>query len=273
MNKTDPADVKLALSLCDMADEIAGAAFRRPGLVVESKVDMSPVSEADRAVELALRAEIRISRPTDQIVGEEYGEEASTAGSSATGAVRRWIIDPIDGTVNYVRNFPMWATLLALEVDGELVVGVVSAPALGRRWWAGKGLGAFAASPAGGKPTPIHVSKVANLSEAYVLGSALSSWRHRHGPAGYVELATTALWDRSLGDFWSHMLVAEGCAEVGVDPIGNLWDLAALQVIVEEAGGTFTDLGGQHRADSGHGVSTNGLFHAEVLEILNRERN
>jgi histidinol-phosphatase len=270
--QADSADVALALSLCDRADEITTAAFRRADLVVESKADRSPVSEADRAVELALKAELGAARPTDQILGEEFGHSRAPAGSPVNGLMRRWIIDPIDGTTNFIRRYPVWATLLALEVDGELSVGVVSAPALGRRWWAGRGLGAFASSPVDGEATPIHVSDIADLSNAYVLGSALSSWAHRQGPAGYVELATRAFWDRSLGDFWSHMLVAEGCAEVGVDPIGNLWDLAALQVIVEEAGGTFTDLGGRRRADGGHGVSTNGLLHTEVLEILSQGR-
>lgn len=272
MTQVDPADVELALCLCNMADAITIDAFRRADLVVDIKADHSPVSEADRAVEVALRAELSVVQPADLVLGEEYGEQPRSATSPTNGTLRRWIIDPIDGTVNFIRRYPVWATLLALEVDGELVVGVVSAPALGRRWWAGRGLGAFAASPAGGEATPIHVSTVSDLSNAYVLGTALSSWKHQQCRDGYVELATRALWDRSLGDFWSHMLVAEGCAEVGVDPIGNLWDLAALQVIVEEAGGTFTDLGGKPRADGGSGISTNGLLHAESLDILTRTR-
>ena len=264
----DPADVELALALCDRADEITTSAFRGTGLVVELKADRSPVSDADREVELALRAELAAARSADQIIGEEFGHESAPADRSVGDPQRRWIIDPIDGTVNFIRRYPVWATLLALEVDGELTVGVVSAPALGRRWWAGKGLGAYAASPGDSNPTRLHVSKVADLSNAYVLGSALSSWKARGGPDGYVQLAMSALWDRSLGDFWSHMLVAEGCAEAGVDPIGNLWDLAALLVIVEEAGGTFTDLTGRRRADGGHGLSSNGLLHSEVLRIL-----
>jgi histidinol-phosphatase len=266
----DPEDLALALALCDRADAITTAAFRRSDLVVETKPDRTPVSEADKEVELAIRADLAASRPADRVVGEEFGDSDGAGGpGGGDGPARRWIIDPIDGTKNFVRRIPVWATLLALEVDGEIVVGVVSAPALGRRWWAGRGLGAFAVTPgSGGEPTPIRVSKVARFEDAYVTGAALSAWGDWGGPERSVDLAQRCFWDRNLGDFWSHMLVAEGCCEIGLDPVVNLWDLAPLQVIVEEAGGRFTDFGGTARADGGSAISSNGLLHDEALAVL-----
>jgi histidinol-phosphatase len=256
------ADLDLARALCDRADEITTAAFGRTDLVVETKPDRTPVSEADRQVELAIRSALSSERPGDVVVGEEFG-----TGSGPSSGARRWIVDPIDGTKNFVRRIPAWATLLALEVDGVIAVGVVSAPALGRRWWAGRGVGAFATTW-GSDPVGLHVSKVSSLADAYVTGGALSAWDGQGGPSGAVELALQCYWDRNLGDFWSHMLVAEGCCEIGLDPIVSLWDLAALQVIVEEAGGRFTDFAGVARADGGSAISSNGLLHDEALAIL-----
>jgi len=277
-------DLSLALALCDIADGITMAAFRRADLVVETKADRTPVTEADRGVELALREALASARPGDLVVGEEFGSGsggASGGGGSGDGS-RRWIVDPIDGTKAFVRRVPVWATLLALEVGGSITVGVVSAPALGRRWWAGRGRGAFAADigPAGagsarpdpaGDASPIHVSRVADMADAYGSGNALSSWRHwagSRGPEPFVELASRCYWDRNLGDFWSHVLVAEGACDIGLDPIVSLWDVAPLQVIVEEAGGRFTDLAGVATVHGGSGLSTNGLLHDEVLAIL-----
>lgn len=266
MAHADTSDLELALNLCDQADEITAVAYMKTDLVVGTKPDRSPVSEGDRAVELALRETLAVERPGDQVLGEEFG-----ARLGGDGATRRWIIDPIDGTANFIRGLPFWATLLALEVSGEVVLGVVSAPALGRRWWAGRGLGAFMTSISATEPKKLSVSAVADLSDSYVLGSSLTYWDDMNRSyAGWLDLASQAHWDRSVGDFWTHMLVAEGGAEVGVDPIGNLWDLAALKVIVEEAGGTFTDFAGDSRADGGNGVSSNGLLHVEALRILNK---
>lgn len=263
-------DLRLALELCDIADGITSAAFRRPDLAVETKPDLTPVTEADRAVELALREEIGRRRPGDSVLGEEFGEGVGRA------SARRWIVDPIDGTKNFVRGIPVWATLLALEEEGALVVGAVSAPALGRRWWAARGLGAFAgaaggAGPAGGLGTPIRVSQVSVLADAQVSGGGLAGWEEHGGPTGPVRLALRCWRDRAFGDFWSHMLVAEGACEIALDPVVSLWDLAAVKVIVEEAGGRFTDLGGVARADGGSAVSTNGLLHDEALAILRGE--
>ena len=253
------ADLDLALLLADRADEVTLAGFRRSDLHVETKADRTPVSEADQAAEQAIRDVVARDRPGDAVLGEEYG-------TTGTGN-RRWIVDPIDGTKNYVRGVPIWATLIALQVDDAQVVGVVSAPALGRRWWAGRGLGAFAGAP-GSAGTPARVSAVADLASADLSGSTLTGWEPHGGVGRVLALAMRCSRDRAYGDFWSHVLVAEGVCEIGLDPIANLWDLAALQVIVEEAGGRFTDLGGVARPDGGSAVSTNGILHDMVLGVL-----
>jgi histidinol-phosphatase len=253
-------DLRLALELCDIADGMTVKAFRRPDLFVETKPDLTPVTEADRGVEAALRDELGRRRPGDIIVGEEFGE-------TGTSSDRRWIIDPIDGTKNFVRGIPVWATLLALESAGQLTVGVVSAPALGRRWWASRGNGAFAGSPQEGG-SAIRVSAVGRLEDAQLSNGSLSGWEEHGGPAGVVNLALSCWRDRAFGDFWSHMLVAEGACEIALDPIVSLWDLAPIQVIVEEAGGRFTDLSGVARADGGSAISSNGLLHDAALAIL-----
>jgi len=254
------SDLELALRLADSADVITRGSFRSVTLAVETKADRTPVSEADRAVEARLRSVLAVERPGDCIVGEEYGDTGS--------GPRRWIVDPIDGTKNFVRNIPAWATLIALEVQGAVDVGVVSAPALGRRWWASRGAGAFVADLPGGAARRISVSAVSHLADAHVSGSALSSWQDWGGPECYVRLARSCYADRSFGDFWSHMLVAEGAVDIGIDPVASVWDLAALEVIVEEAGGTFTDLRGRRGASGGSAISTNGRLHKDALGAL-----
>ncbi len=248
------ADLALALRLADAADEITMHHFQRVDLQVESKPDATPVSEADRAVELALRAALSSERPGDAVIGEEYG--AIGAGS------RRWIIDPVDGTKNYVRGVPVWATLIALQVDGVGTVGVVSAPALHRRWWASKGDGAYADG------RRIQVSRVGAVTDAHFSFSSLSGWEKHSRLDGFLELTRIAWRTRAFGDFWSHCLVAEGGADIAAEPEVSLWDMAAVQVIVEEAGGRFTDLSGVATADGGSAVSTNGLLHDVVLQYL-----
>jgi histidinol-phosphatase len=242
------SDLELAASLADLAGELALARFRATDLRVETKPDLTPVTEADRAIERALREQIAAARPGDSVLGEEEGE------SGAGG--RRWIIDPIDGTRNYSRGIPVFATLIALEVDGEVELGLVSAPAMKRRWWAERGQGAFRDGE------PIGVSKIARLEDA-VVSFELSEGIERLAP-----LAARAWHARSFGDFWQHVLVAEGCVDVAVDPAVKIWDCAPLKLIVEEAGGKFTDLAGRPRIDGGSGVSTNGLLHAEALDTL-----
>jgi len=212
------------------------------------------VSEADRAIERALRERLAVVRPGHAIVGEEEGVQGDSDW--------RWIIDPIDGTKNFVRGIPIWGTLIGLERDGRTIVGVASAPALHRRWWAARGEGAFADG------RPIQVSKVERLGDAQLSLASIESWA-RHGRAEQITKLTRKVWrSRGFGDFWQHVLVAEGAVDVAVEPEVSLWDLAALQVIVEEAGGQFTDLDGVARADGGNIATSNGLLHDEILAIL-----
>jgi histidinol-phosphatase len=250
------ADLRLALELADLADAVTLERFRASDLVVDTKPDLTPVSEADRAVEQLLRKRIGEERPDHAVLGEEFG-----AGDGAEPGTR-WIIDPIDGTKNYVRGIPVYATLIALERDGGLAVGVVSAPALGRRWWAARGSGAFADG------VPLRVSKVARIEDAQLGHSSVSSWTQHGLRDRFLELERRCWRGRGFGDFWTHVLVAEGAVDVAAEPEVSLWDVAAVQVIVEEAGGRFTNLAGVPRPDGGSAVSTNGLLHDEVLEIL-----
>ena len=249
-------DLQLALDLADEADLMTLPRFHAADLRVETKPDLSPVTDVDRAVEEMMAERIASARPEDAVVGEEFG--AGGAGD----ATRRWILDPIDGTKNYVRRIPVFATLVALEDAGDITVGVVSAPALGRRWWAVRGDGAFADGE------PISVSKVESLSEAQVCHPGMEGWHTVGRLEGFLQLTRRAWRDRGFGDFWQHMLVAQGSAEVALDPEVSLWDLAALKVIVEEAGGRFTDLSGAATADGGSAMSSNGLLHDEALAIL-----
>jgi histidinol-phosphatase len=238
-------DLELALRLADAADAISLQRFRT-GLTFETEADLTPVTEADRAVEAELRALLGEARPEDAILGEELG---------TTGAgKRRWILDPIDGTRNYARGIPVWATLVALEEGGEVRIGVISAPALGRRWWAERGKGAVV------NGQHIGVSSVERIEDA-VLSFALEN--------AIPKIARRAWHVRGLGDFWAHMLVAEGAVDASVDAVGVAeWDLAAVQVIVEEAGGRFTDFEGVARFDGRSALASNGLLHDELLRSL-----
>jgi histidinol-phosphatase len=238
-------DLELALALAKAADAISLPHFRS-GLPIETKSDLTPVTEADRAVEAEIRRLLRSTQPDDAVLGEE--------GGAAGAGTRRWIVDPIDGTRNYARGIPVWATLVALEVDGEVELGVASAPALGRRWWAARGAGAFA------NGTRIRVSAVAAVEEA-VLSFPLES--------ALPALARRAWHARGFGDFWAHMLVAEGAVDGAIDaPAVSEWDLAAVQVIVEEAGGRFSDAAGERRIDSGSAITSNGLLHDALLAAV-----
>jgi histidinol-phosphatase len=257
-------DLELALQLADVADGITLARFRAEDLVVETKPDLTPVSEADRAVEQALRERLAVDRPEDHVFGEEFGGVGSPAGA------RRWIVDPIDGTKSYVRGIPVWATLLALEQRGEVLAGVVSAPALGRRWWATRGGGAFARDGLGGEPRRLHVSAVRELGDAQLCFGGLEEWRDAGRLEALAELGGRCLRTRGYGDFWSYMLVAEGALEIGLDPTVSLWDLAAPMIIVQEAGGWFTDFGGTATAGGGSAIATNGFVHAAARAIIGR---
>jgi histidinol-phosphatase len=250
-------DLKLALELADVADRMGLARFRAEDLAVETKPDMTPVTEADRAVERALRERLAAERPDHAVVGEEFGAEAA-----AGPGVTRWIIDPIDGTKNYVRGVPVWGTLIGVEADGEVVAGVVSAPALGRRWWAARGEGAW------GDGRRLRVSRVAGLGDASLSHASIEGW-HAIGRADqFLALATKVWRTRGFGDFWQHMLVAEGAVDAALEPTVELWDVAALKIIVEEAGGRMTDLGGTVTADGGNAVTSNGLLHDQLLAAL-----
>jgi len=248
------ADLGLALELANAADRITLDRYQAANLHVEQKADLTPVSDADRAVEDELRARLARDVPADEVLGEE-------AGGSGEGR-RTWILDPIDGTRQYVRGIPIFATLIALEEDGEVQVGVVSAPALRRRWWACRGQGAFA------NGMPVRVSEVETLGDSFFAYTSAGSFA-RVGLAGaFAELTRRAWADRGFGDFWQHMLVAEGRVEVAVEAEVNVWDVAAVQVIIEEAGGRVTDLRGSRTIRGGNVVVSNGRVHDEVLAEL-----
>jgi histidinol-phosphatase len=249
------SDLELALVLADAADAITMARFRAGDLVVETKPDTTPVTEADRAVEQMLRERLADARPGDAILGEEFG----TVGDSS----RRWVVDPIDGTMGYARGVPVWATLLALVEDGAVTAGVVSAPALGTRWCAARNQGAWRDG------TRVSVSRVHTLQDAQISYSSVKYFEQAGIADEFLALAARCWRARAFGDFWSHMLVADGSVDIAIE-VGGLasWDLAALQVVVEEAGGRFTDREGVAGFDRGEAVTTNGLLHDEVLAAL-----
>ena len=252
-------DLALAHELADAADAITLDRFGARNLVVSQKPDLTPVSDADLAVEQAVRQLLASRRPADAVLGEEDGE-------TGTGP-RRWVVDPVDGTKNFVRGVPVWASLVALQEDGVVTVGVVSAPALGRRWWAARGLGAWTTA-AGGDARRLQVSRVSALADASVSYSSLTGWEEQGRLPGFLQLTREVWRTRAYGDFWSHVLVAEGAVDASFEPEVSLWDLAPLLVVVEEAGGRFTDLSGAARADGGSAVCSNGLLHDDVLAAL-----
>ena len=278
-------DLAFAHALADLADAIALDRYQAQDLVVTTKPDNTPVTDADRAVENAIREAITTHRPTDGVVGEEFGSDKGAAG-------RYWVLDPIDGTKNFMRGVPTWATLIALvEVDAtgaeEVVVGVASAPALARRWSAARGLGAKVRFNGGSlsgleqsesevdgidrndsalNDRRITVSKVSALTDASISYSDFVGWGERLKP--FQEMLAKAWRTRGIGDFWSHMLVAEGAVDVAIEPTLAVWDMAALDIIVREAGGRFSNITGQHGPFGGSGVSTNGLLHPAVINGL-----
>jgi histidinol-phosphatase len=252
-------DLELALLFADVADRITMGRFGATDLVVDAKPDLTPVSDADRAVEETIRVRLADARPNDAISGEEFG-------STGTGP-RRWVVDPIDGTKNFVRGVPVWASLIAL-LDGEdAVIGVVSAPALGRRWWAIRGGGAWT-SVLGGSPRRISTSRVANLSDASLSYASLSAWADRGRLDAFVALTREVWRSRAYGDFWSYMLVAEGAVDIAAEPELSLWDMAALAPIVTEAGGMFSGLNGVPGVHQGNAAVSNGFLHEQLLSAL-----
>ncbi|PEG60530.1 histidinol-phosphatase [Mycolicibacterium boenickei] len=251
-------DMALALQLADQADTLTMDRFGALDLHIETKPDLTPVTDADRGAEEALRASLAAARPGDTVFGEEFGGTTTLTG-------RQWVIDPIDGTKNFVRGVPVWCTLIALLEDGVPTVGVVSAPALARRWWAGLGQGAFG-SFAGATRT-LSVSGVTDLAAASLSYSDLTTgWEHRRDR--FVEL-TDAVWRvRAYGDFWSYCMVAEGAVDIACEPEVKLWDIAPLDILIREAGGTFTSIDGAAGPHGGSALATNGPLHAAVLDRL-----
>jgi histidinol-phosphatase len=291
-------DLALAHALADMADAITLDRYQAQDLVVTNKPDNTPVTDADRAVETAIREALATHRESDGLVGEEFGSDKGSSG-------RYWVIDPIDGTKNFMRGVPTWATLIALvQVDStgneEVIVGIASAPALARRWAAAKGHGATVRFNAGNTDSQvgdssdddyvydselshqvdvfgnnstssnekkISVSKVSQLTDASISYSDFVGWGDRL--EHFQKMLANAWRTRGIGDFWSHMLVAEGAVDVAVEPSLAVWDMAALDIIVREAGGTFTNTSGENGPFGGSGVSTNGLLHNSVIKGLN----
>ena len=252
-------DLALAHALADLADAITLDRYQAQDLVITNKPDNTPVTDADRAVETAIREALATHRTSDGLVGEEFGSDKGSSG-------RYWVIDPIDGTKNFMRGVPTWATLIALvHVDAagteEVVVGIASAPALARRWAAAKGHGATV------NEKRISVSKVSTLADASISYSDFVGWGDRLEP--FQKMLAGAWRTRGIGDFWSHMLVAEGAVDVAIEPSLALWDMAALDIIVREAGGSFSNTAGQSGPFGGSGVSTNGVLHNQVIKGLN----
>ncbi len=281
-------DLRLAHVLADAADAATMERFKALDLKVETKPDMTPVSEADKGAEELIRGHLKRARPRDAILGEEYGMEG-------TGP-RRWVIDPIDGTKNYVRGVPVWATLISLmeaapddpaprsgagassgrQVGGgsweggfQPRVGVVSAPALGRRWWAAKGHGAYTGRSLS-SASRLRVSGVSRLSDASFAYSSLSGWEDEGRLDGFLDLTRTVWRTRGYGDFWPYMMVAEGSVDICAEPELSLWDMAAPSIIVTEAGGQFSGLDGRPGPHSGNAAASNGLLHDELLGYLNQ---
>jgi len=254
-------DIALALRLADEADALTLDRFGALDLRVDTKPDLTPVTDADKSVESSVRETLSRERPDDPILGEEFGGTTTFNG-------RQWVIDPIDGTKNFVRGVPVWATLISLLHDGVPYVGVVSAPALQRRWWAGSGHGAFT-SVAGGPARRVSVSSVTDLESASLSFSSLSGWAALGLRDRFIDLTDSVWRVRAYGDFFSYCLLAEGAVDIAAEPEVSLWDLAALDILVREAGGAFTSLDGASGPHGGSAVATNGALHDAVLSGLN----
>ncbi len=251
-------DLALALKLAEHADTVTMPRFGALDLRIETKPDLTPVTDADRSAEEMLRQLLARERPADTVVGEEFG--------GAAGSGRQWVVDPIDGTKNFVRGVPVWCTLIALLHDGEPVVGVVSAPALGRRWWAARGEGAYTSFME--RVRRLSVSAVADLAAASLSYSDLTTgWGERRG--SFLALTDDVWRVRGYGDFWSYCLVAEGAVDIAVEPEVKLWDIAPLDILVREAGGSFSAVDGRPGPHGGSALATNAFLHGQVVKRLN----
>ena len=252
-------DLRLAHVLADDADSLTMSRFKQLDLHVVTKPDLTPVSDADQSVEDGIRRTLGRARPRDAVAGEEGGE-------SGWGP-RRWVVDPIDGTKNFVRGVPVWATLVALMVEDVVVAAVVSAPALSRRWWAARGGGAWT-----GKSLlaakPCRVSDVSGLDDASLSYSSFGGWHDLGRGDDFMALTRRCWRSRAYGDFWSYMLVAEGAVDIALEPELALHDMAALSVIVDEAGGRFSGLDGEPGPLGTGALATNGRLHDQVLAFV-----
>lgn len=252
---TFSAELGFANGLADIADEISMRYWRRSDTSVRSKADGTPVTQADEEIERVLRKEIAAAFPEHGVLGEEEGEHTGTSGA-------RWILDPIDGTKNFSWGIGVWGTLIALEVDEEIVAGVVSCPGLGERYSAGRGLGATR------NGETIRVSQTDDLSSARVAFTAIDTFAEQGRHEQFMRYITSSAHNRGIGDCYGHMLVASGCLDAMVEPRLSVWDLAPLIVIIEEAGGRFTDIDGNNTIYGRSVVSTNGRVHEAVLDVF-----
>lgn len=253
-------DLRLAHVLADDADAVSMDRYGKLDLVIETKPDLTPVSDADKAVEESIRRTLSKARSRDAILGEEQGLTDS-------GSARRWIIDPIDGTKSFIRGVPVWATLIALVEDNEVVVGVVSAPALNRRWWAMKDGGAFTGKSLL-RGQQIRVSDVRRIEDTSFAYSDFEGWEDRGRMDDFLALCRTCWRTRAYGDFWGYMLVAEGAVDLAAEPELEVYDMAALDVIVREAGGRFSSLAGEDGPFGGNAIASNGIVHEAALGFL-----
>jgi histidinol-phosphate phosphatase HisN, inositol monophosphatase family len=253
-------DLRLAHAIADSVDSLTMSRFKAQDLQVDTKPDLTPVTDADRSAEEAIRSQLARSRPRDAVLGEEFG-------STGHGA-RRWVIDPIDGTKNFVRGVPVWATLISLMDEGRSVVGLVSAPALGRRWWGAEGTGSYTGKSLA-SATRLKVSGVSELADASLSYSSLGGWRERGQLEAMLDLHDAVWRTRAYGDFWSYCLLAEGAVDIACEPELNLYDMAALVPIVTEAGGRFTSLDGEDGCLGGNALATNSRLHEATLAVLN----
>ena len=252
-------DLDLALELADIADAISLKRFTALDLHVETKPDLSPVTDADRSVEQALKAKLAEAAPNDALIGEEFGNSGS--------ASRTWIIDPIDGTANFMRGVPVWATLIALAIDGKPVVSVVSAPALGKRWWAAPGVGAFARE-IDGSTRKLSVSAIGDLEHSSLSYNSLQMWDRAGKLNQLIDLSRKIWRTRAFGDFWSYMLLAEGSLDIVAEHDLKIYDIAALVPIVEQAGGKFSDLAGELTPESSSVLASNGRLHQAAVDAF-----
>lgn len=260
-NYTD--DLRLAHIMADAVDRLTLTRFQAHDFTVDTKPDLTPVTDADREAEQLIRSQLSRVRTRDSVLGEEFGETGSSP--------RQWVIDPIDGTKNFVRGVPVWATLIALIDHGKPVVGVVSAPALQRRWWAAEGTGAYTGRSLA-KATRISVSDVKKLEDASLSYSSMTGWRDLEKRDDFINLTDTVWRTRAYGDFWSYCMVAEGVVDIAAEPELNLYDMAALVPIVTEAGGRFTSLAGADGPNGGNAIATNGHLHEAALGYLGTDK-